>query len=687
MNDSGTGWIMTAQEALTADDTDTALDLYLVTPAGPRLVSQGATDAQFVSATKDLSVIVYDTAASLVPEDTDGDRDIYRWDAAHPGQVDLVSGGAVRSAVGGPARLVAMDPSGSSLILNTTEAIDPQDTDTSADIYRWTSSGRTLLSPGSSLPVTYGGASLDTRRVFFTTSAKLDSSDTNNVTDAYVSDLDTTPPIPTIAGPTGTSGPDVTLHVASQGEDAVWFDCQLDGGPWEHCGPTVDLTNLSPGAHTAAVNAYDVAANRSTDPATLTWTVLGGGITDTAPPSGTVLIAAGSTWTMTSSVDVATPATDTDSGVSEVALSSDGTTWATRAYVANQTWTLQSTNGTQTVWAKWKDGAGNWSDPVSDTIVLDTVAPSGTVSIAGGAAITGTTSVTVAVPATDTTSGINQVALSNDGSTWTAQAYASSAAWILTPGDGNKTVWVKWQDSAGNWSDPASDMIVLDTTVPDTVAPTAIGPTKTLVVSSSVTGGKPTIRFGWSRSDVGSGVHHYEFGLSTDGGAYTTVASSLASPTFDRALAPGHTYRAAVRATDVAGNVGAWAYGSAFKLTAYQEGSSAVHWTGTWHTGSSTSFWGGHDRYASAAGAKASLTFTGRSFAWVGSVGPSRGWAKVYVNGVLVKSVNLNAATNANRRILFATTWSSARSRTVTIRISGTAGPPRGDVDAFLTGS
>ena len=129
------------------------------------------------------------------------------------------------------------------------------------------------------------------------------------------------------------------------------------------------------------------------------------------------------------------------------------------------------------------------------------------------------------------------------------------------------------------------------------------------------------------------------------------------------------------------------AYGSAFKLTAYQESSSAVHWSGTWHTGSSTSFWGGHDRYASAAGAKASVTFSGRSFAWVGSVGPSRGWAKVYVNGVLVKSVNLNAAANANRRILFTTTWSTARSRTITIRISGTAGHPRGDVDALIVGS
>jgi hypothetical protein len=142
-----------------------------------------------------------------------------------------------------------------------------------------------------------------------------------------------------------------------------------------------------------------------------------------------------------------------------------------------------------------------------------------------------------------------------------------------------------------------------------------------------------------------------------------------------------------VRAIDEAGNVGAWAYGTSFRLTTYQESSRSIRWTGTWRTGTSPTFWGGRDRYATLAGAKGSLTFTGRSFAWVGSVGPTRGWARVYVNGRLVKSINLRAATNAHQRILFATSWSTATRRTVTIRISGTPGHPRGDVDAFIVGS
>jgi hypothetical protein len=328
------------------------------------------------------------------------------------------------------------------------------------------------------------------------------------------------------------------------------------------------------------------------------------------------------------------------------------------------------------------------SSPVDRPPTVDSAPPVGSVVINAGAALTAEPTVALSIAATDT-SGVATVSISNDGATWFTTPYLAATGWSLTDPttggsitNGTRTVYVKWTDTHGNVSPVASDTIILDT-----LAPTVTAPTKALVLGSTLTAGRPTVRFAWSRSDVGSGVHHYEFGLSTDGGAYATVASSLASPTFDRALATGHTYRARVRATDVAGNVGAWAYGSAFRLTTYQESSGAVHWSGTWRTGSSTSFWGGHDRYAGAAGAKASLTFSGRSFAWVGSVGPSRGWAKVYVNGVLVKSVNLNAAANANRRILFTATWSTARNRTITIRISGTAGHPRGDIDAFLTGS
>jgi hypothetical protein len=499
--------------------------------------------------------------------------------------------------------------------------------------------------------------------------------------------IDTYPPDGNLLIPARTSSATITIQtpavdlpvdvVASLAvsNDGVHWDTRdyVASLDWSLTNPATGGVDID-GVHVVYAKWQDRAGNWSAA-ATRSTTL------DRTAPSGSLSIASGAASTRLTSVALAVPATDDLTGVTEVALSNDGSTWTARPYAASQSWTLSPGDGTKSVWAKWSDGAGNWSDPLSDTIVLDTVAPSGAVSIAGGANTTGTATVTVDTAATDTTSGVSEVALSNDGATWSTLPYAASLIWTLSPGDGTKTVWAKWRDAAGNWSAPASDTIVLDT-----VGPTVSAPANALIVGSSMAGGRASIRFGWTGYDTAA-LGQYQFALSTDGGGFATVAPSLTSPTISLALAAGHTYRAAVRAIDGAGNVGAWAYGPAVRLSAYQESSRSIHWLGTWHTGTSGAYWGGHDRYASGAGAKASLTFSGRSFAWVGSVGPTRGWAKVYVNGVLARSINLSAARNANQRILFATTWSSARSRTVTIRISGTAGHPRGDVDAFIVGS
>ena len=58
---------------------------------------------------------------------------------------------------------------------------------------------------------------------------------------------------------------------------------------------------------------------------------------------------------------------------------------------------------------------------------------------------------------------------SNDNTNWsTAETYATSKTWTLSSGDGTKTVYAKFKDTAGNWSTAYSDTITLDTTAPDT---------------------------------------------------------------------------------------------------------------------------------------------------------------------------------------------------------------------------
>ena len=108
--------------------------------------------------------------------------------------------------------------------------------------------------------------------------------------------------------------------------------------------------------------------------------------------------------------------------------------------------------------------------------LVDTNPPTGTVRVNNIDAATTSPNVTVRVLGRDDISGVTQLRLSNDGSTWsTPQAYtgkestAQAIAWDLTNAayggnnaDGTKTVYVQFKDASGKWSASESDTIVLD---------------------------------------------------------------------------------------------------------------------------------------------------------------------------------------------------------------------------------
>jgi hypothetical protein len=197
-------------------------------------------------------------------------------------------------------------------------------------------------------------------------------------------------------------------------------------------------------------------------------------------------------------------------------------------------------------------------------------------------------------------------------------------------------------------------------------------------------GGLAPVRIAWSGSDVGSGIDHYELVQRIDGGPW--VPTSLTGTSTTRSLY-GHTYQFGVRAIDRAGNVGAWVYGSSFKIAGVSQASSAVHYAGSWTTSTSTQWWGGTARSSSKAGSTASYTFTGKSIAWVGLKASNRGKANVYVNGVLKATVDLRSTTVQKQVVVWAANYSTSARRTVTIKVLGTSGRPRVDVDGFIVGS
>jgi Bacterial Ig-like domain len=110
------------------------------------------------------------------------------------------------------------------------------------------------------------------------------------------------------------------------------------------------------------------------------------------------------------------------------------------------------------------DGDGN-PDPIpaSRTWFVDTVAPSGTISINGGNASTSSHSVTLGLSASDPSpaSGVASMRFRNGGTTtWSAwSAYTTSKSWALSAGAGTKMVYVQYRDRAGKISAAASDTI------------------------------------------------------------------------------------------------------------------------------------------------------------------------------------------------------------------------------------
>jgi len=97
--------------------------------------------------------------------------------------------------------------------------------------------------------------------------------------------------------------------------------------------------------------------------------------------------------------------------------------------------------------------------------------PSGTVTINGGVKSTNSPTVALTLTCTDALSGCAQMKFSNDNATWsTPETYASSKAWPLFPGNGPKTVYVKYIDGVGNISVAYTAAITLDMVPPTTTA-------------------------------------------------------------------------------------------------------------------------------------------------------------------------------------------------------------------------
>jgi PKD repeat protein len=106
------------------------------------------------------------------------------------------------------------------------------------------------------------------------------------------------------------------------------------------------------------------------------------------------------------------------------------------------------------------------------TLLTDTILPTGTISINGGATFTTNPVVTLNPTASDNSGVVTDMRFSNsNNANWSAwEALAPGRAWTLAAGNGIKTVFAQFRDIAMNTSATVSATIALDTTAPPVVS-------------------------------------------------------------------------------------------------------------------------------------------------------------------------------------------------------------------------
>jgi hypothetical protein len=85
--------------------------------------------------------------------------------------------------------------------------------------------------------------------------------------------------------------------------------------------------------------------------------------------------------------------------------------------------------------------------------------------------------------------------------------------------------------------------------------------------------------------------------------------------------------------------------------------------------------------YASAAGARARTTFSGRGVALVAPTSSTRGSAAIWIDGVYKATVSFRSATNHGRVVMYSTTFAAPGAHTIELRLAGNG---RVDLDTFV---
>ena len=225
------------------------------------------------------------------------------------------------------------------------------------------------------------------------------------------------------------------------------------------------------------------------------------------------------------------------------------------------------------------------------------------------------------------------------------------------------------------------------TAAADVTAPIVKAPAVRIAKGATIGTAKVPLSLALTASDPGSGVCRLQVKRRFSTNPYAPVPLLLAtSRSAGSAVSPaGGAYTFAVAATDCSDNTSAFVAAAPVRLTAFQNSSHAIAYRGGWSAGRAPNAYGGSVRRSAAAGASATLHFTGREVAWVATLGPGYGSARVLIDGHAVGTVHLRAGKQVQRRVVFTRTWATSAAHTIKIVGLGTHAHPLVNVDALLT--
>ena len=361
---------------------------------------------------------------------------------------------------------------------------------------------------------------------------------------------DTTPPTVAVTAPANGAtvlGTAVSVTATATDNLAVaGVQFLLDGanlGAEDTAAPysvTWDTTAATSGTHVLTARARDTSGNTQTS-APVTVTV------DNQAPTGSVVINGGAAATNTTASTLTLSATDSQGAVAQMRFSNTGTSYsAAEAYATSKAWTLTTGAGTKTVYVQFRDAAGNWSAAFTDTIVLDTTAP--TISAVTATGISGSAATITWTTNEAATSRVEYGLTTSYGSMTPLDSTLVTSHTMALTGLSPSTTYryrVRSIDAAGNERVGTNNTFTTAAGA-DTTPPSV--PTGLVGIAVS----PAQVNLTWNASTDNVGVTGYiVFRNGTQVGTPTTTSFS------DTGLSRATSYSYTVSARDAAGNVSA----------------------------------------------------------------------------------------------------------------------------------